>query len=148
MMRIHCKAQEYHWQKLPQVSFLSRQKYACRDKTYFCHDKSFVATNIILSRQTFFATSLLLSQQTRVCRDKTRLLSRQKYACCAKNLCHDKHVICRDKHNSKHTFVATTKMILVEALPANDRKGVWLKLCVLHKLLSIQRATAADQSLC
>ena len=38
----------------------------------------------------FVATSLLLSQQTRICRDKTRHLSRQKNAC-------------RDKH----AFVAT-----------------------------------------
>ena len=38
--------------ELPEVSFLSRQKYACRDKP-------FVTTNIF-------------------CRDKTRLLSRQK----------------------------------------------------------------------
>ena len=52
----------YHWLELPQVSFLSRQtrllsrqKYACRDKTFvatkdvFCHDKHvFVATKMIL----------------------------------------------------------------------------------------------------
>ena len=29
--RMHQSAQS-HWQELPQVSFLSRQKYACRDK--------------------------------------------------------------------------------------------------------------------
>ena len=67
------------------------------------------------------------------CRDKTRLLSRQKYAC------HDKHVfvatnICRDKHNfvatkvlsqqayfcrDKHKAFVVTKIIVVAA-PAND----------------------------
>ena len=34
-----------HWRKLPRVSFLSRQKYGCRDKHVF------VATTILLSRQ-------------------------------------------------------------------------------------------------
>ena len=33
-------------------------------QTYFCHDKTFVMTNIC--HKTFVATSLLLSQQTRV----------------------------------------------------------------------------------
>ena len=46
------------------------------------------------------ATSMIFVRQTRVCRDKTRLLSQQKYAC------RDKHIVatrfvCRDKN---HTF--------------------------------------------
>ena len=92
-----------------QTSLLSGQKYACRDKHIF------VVTNNIV------ATSLLVSRQTRVCRDKTRLLSRQKYAYivtllhCYKSMltllhCYNtclsrqntyffatKHVYCRDK---------------------------------------------------
>ena len=43
----------YHWRELPQVSFLSQQKF-CRDKhcqqqKYAYHDKTFVTTNIFLS---------------------------------------------------------------------------------------------------
>ena len=61
-------------------------------KYVFCRDKSMlVATNKSLK------IILLLSGQTRFCRDKTRLLSRQKYAC------RDKTHVCRDK---KHNFVA------------------------------------------
>ena len=58
----------YRWWELPQVSFLSRQKYACRDKTfvatkYFCCDITFVATSILLLRQKmcFVATNTCLS---------------------------------------------------------------------------------------
>ena len=77
----------YHWRELPQVSFLSRQKF-WRDKHMFdatkhvfCHDKSmffrdkyiFVATkhfSKVLSRQAYFCrdTRRVLPQQTRVCR--------------------------------------------------------------------------------
>ena len=53
---------------------------------------SFVVRKVCLSQQNF-------------CRDKTRLLSRQKYVCC-----------------DKHVFVAT-KIILVAA-PANDTRYV------------------------
>ena len=84
-------------------------------KYHFCHAKTFVMTN------------MCLLQQTHVCYDKTRLLSRQKYAC------RDKHVfvvaniiLSRQKlWHGKHTFVTTkdmfvvTKMILVSA-PASD----------------------------
>ena len=47
----------YHWHELPQVSFLLRQKFCCeKDNTcvrsyhkyYFCRNKTFVATKIIL----------------------------------------------------------------------------------------------------
>jgi len=83
---------------------------------YFCHDKTFVVTNIcrdkpmfvvtkVLSQQAYFCrnTSLLLLRQTHVCCDKSklvatkpllwqnyvdRLLSWQKY------VCHDKHFCC------------------------------------------------------
>ena len=74
----------------------------CRDKifllrqTYFFRDKGFVATSILLSRQTC------------VCYNKTRLLSRQMYACRVKTkgyFCRDKRgvlswqtCVCRDRH--------------------------------------------------
>ena len=50
---------EYHGRELPQVSFLSRQK--------FCLDKHmFVATKV-------------LSRQTRVCRDKSKLVATKRF---------------------------------------------------------------------
>ena len=62
-----------------------------------------VATNIILLRQTYF------------CRDKTRLLSRQKYAYGRKHtFVATKDAFCRDKH----VFVATESILV--AAPADD----------------------------
>ena len=105
----------------------------CRDKTimfaatkYFYCDKSFVVTNIILSRQAYFCrdkhvfvVTKLSLRQKRVSRNK--YLSQQKF--CRdkdKDFCRNKHtfvttkdVFCRDK-----TFVAT-KIIIVPA-PPND----------------------------
>ena len=69
----------------------------------------FVATNICRDKHNFAATSLPLSQQTRLCRNKTRLLSRQKYACCDK------------------TFVAT------------NMQTVYFPVTFLAHLLSMQR---------
>ena len=103
-----------HWRELPQVLFLSRQNTNTSNACFSPQNTSFVATKIclspqnicrnkitvcrdkhVLSRQAYF-----LSRQTRVCLDKTRILSRQKNACCNK------------------TFVAT-KIMLVAA-PPND----------------------------
>ena len=65
----------YHSRELPQVRFLSRQKYAyriimfaklCLSRQKFCFDKNmFVTTSILLSRQKtcFVTTSILLSRQ-------------------------------------------------------------------------------------
>ena len=78
----------YHWRELPQELFLSRQR--------FCRNKGFVTTNTYLSRQ------------TRVCRDKTRLLSRQKYACRGKIFVATKLCLLRQICFIK-TSVATTK---------------------------------------
>ena len=130
--------QRYHWWELPQVSFLLRQKFIMTNTCLLWQNMSFVTTKVCLSRQnyashdnffflrqnfwhdkyyvcpskSFIATSLLLLWQTRVCHDKTHLLSRQKYAC------HDK------------TFVAT-KMILMTA-PTNDTTGFCCLLMYVH----------------
>ena len=82
---------------------------------YFCCDKTFVATKLCLSRQNlyvatnvcrnkhnFVATSILLSRQTRICRDKRRLLSRQKCACC------DKTFVATNYFNGDKRFIATS----------------------------------------
>ena len=103
-----------------------------------------------LPQVSFFVATNVLSRQTRVCCDKTRLLSSQKYACrdkivfVAPNICHNKHnfvaaSIILSRQTQNKSFVATkvylslqnscrdkimfvaTKMILVAA-PANDRK--------------------------
>ena len=72
------KTDIYHWRELPQVSFLSRQKYAChlsrknyvcRDKTRqkFCRDKhTFVATKDVFCRDKhmFVATKTILVAAT------------------------------------------------------------------------------------
>ena len=103
----------YHWRELPQVSFLSQQKF-CRNKQGFSQQNtSFVATKECLWRQNVCRDEHIFVQ-ARVCRDKTRLLygmlvatnylSRQTrvvtwYACRHKlfvatnTSCH----ICRDK---------------------------------------------------
>ena len=110
----------YRWRELPQVSFLSQQntffvstKVCLSRQTYFCRDKTFVATNIYCDKRNFaYKTSLLMSRQTRVA---TKVLSRQAY-------------FCRDKRRffatntclSRQTKIfVSTKMIFVAA-PAND----------------------------
>ena len=92
--------------RLPQVSFLtntgllsrnvlSRQTYFCRDKHNFCRDKSFATT------------SLLLSRQTRFCPDRTRPLSREKYACHDKTFVLTNVILSRQRlRRGKHIFVA------------------------------------------
>ena len=45
---------DYHWREVPQVSFLSRQKYACRNKTFVAH--TFVAFFVVF----FVATKMIL----------------------------------------------------------------------------------------
>ena len=82
---------------------LLRQKYACCDKIMFVATKLllrqiFVATNIILSQQTFHRNKLTFVATPNVCRDKhvfvgtNIILSQQAY------FCRDKHVFCRDKN--------------------------------------------------
>jgi len=104
---------KYYWQELPQVSFLSRQNASfvatkvwlswqtiCREK--ICLSRQNCCCDKYLSRQNYVC--ILLSRQTRVCRDKTRLLSRQKYGCLDKS------------------FVATNTCSIKVVAPANDRE--------------------------
>ena len=101
------------------VSSLPITGESCR-KYHFCRDKSFVATKLRLSRQTYF-----LSRQT-FCRDN------HTFVCCdkSKSVCKiTKNYVCRYKYLPRQIFVATTillsrqnvcrkKSILVAA-PAN-----------------------------
>ena len=94
--------------------FVATNYIFCRDKTFvekhfffflvatkLLSREIFVAASIILLQQRFCRDKLILSQQTRACRDKTRLLSRQKCACrdeyvfVTTNICHDKNVLSR-----------------------------------------------------
>ena len=93
-------------------TFLSRQNLF-RGK-HFCRDKTFVTKNICRDKHNFVAMKLL-SQQTGVCRDKTRLLSLQKYACHNNKICRDKFFFGRDRlfvatkafFRGKHSFVVS-----------------------------------------
>ena len=110
--------------KLPQISFLWQQKF-CRDKhvfvptkDVFCHDKSMLVATYFCRDKFFISINICRDKQ--FCPDKTRLLSRQKYAC-RDNFCHDKKlfvatkifcatniILPRQKFcRGKHTFVAT-----------------------------------------
>ena len=85
-------AENYHWRQLPQVSFLSQQK--------FCHDKhEFAATKHVFCRdKSTLVITKLLSKQTRVCHDKSFV---------------EKAYFCRDKHmfvTTKHVFCCDKSM--------------------------------------
>ena len=100
----------YHWQELPQVSFLLRQvllRQTCvswqnvfvMTKHVFCGDKTVVVTNLFLWWQTFVVTNTsLLQQNTKIfCHDKhnfvaTKVLSRQAY------FFRDKNYTCASSH--------------------------------------------------
>ena len=103
----------YHWWELPQVSFLSRQKYACRDKTFaatkICSSRQniFVATKL-LSRQIFVATKLCLSRQMFVI-----FFAAAKVCLSRQNVCHDKHVFVATNIDREKRFVATKDYFVV-----------------------------------
>ena len=80
---------------------LSRQKYACRDKT-------FLATSIFLSRQRLFVTTkhvfyrnkhVFVATKCVFCRDKSLLVA-TKRATNQQKFCRDKRCVCRDKSNT------------------------------------------------
>ena len=114
----------YHWRELPQVSFLSQQKF-CRDKHMFVATKntSFVATKACLLRKTFVITNTCSSKiLSYFCHDKRYVLSWQTH------VCRDRHVCCKT--------VVVTKMILV-AVPANvviDNNKSWVGLHCLTEV--------------
>ena len=143
----------YHWRELPQVPFLSRQKFChvtkllcclspqnvCRDKylsqqTKFCRNK-YLPQQTILSRQndkhTFVATNTC-SVATKVCfillaapASDSILLSREKIQ---SKLVATKQCLSRQKCREKYTFIATKKPVAIKiilvAAHANDR--LWL----------------------
>ena len=108
-----CVPADYQWRELPQLGFLSRQKFRrdkhvfvatkhilCRDKTHLlsrqnnaCRDKTFVGINIFLSQQDVCRDKHIFVGTKRVCRDKYTFVATKFVAT----------KLCRDKHS----FVAT-----------------------------------------
>ena len=115
----------YHWGELPQVPFLSRQKF-CRDKHVFVATKHVFVPTKYLSRQAYFCRD-----KKRVCRDKsklvvTKLLSRQNYVCCDKSIFAYAHtpkkmcfVLSRQTRVCRNTCLSRQKDILMTD-PTND----------------------------
>ena len=66
---------------------LSRQNSACCDKPFVATNLFFLVTQST-SRQLFVAANIILLRQAYFCRDNTRLLSRQRYACRDKRFGH------------------------------------------------------------
>ena len=98
------------------TKLLSRQAYFCRDKhvlvvtkhilswqkyafASFCHDKSFVTTNICSNKHNFVTTKLL-SRQAHFCRDKHVFVA-------------TKHIFCHNKSMLVTTKLVTTNTCLV-----------------------------------
>ena len=120
-------------------------------KYHFCRDKH------VLWQQIFVAANIILSWHAYLCRDKTRLLSRQKYACCdqtsatKKLFCHDNGLVTTSILLSpqKMCIVATnTRMILV-ASPASDKGLCWptlLPATAVHVLKNTQTHTQTQQA--
>ena len=127
----HSLVIHYHWRELPQVSFLLRQKFCCdkhnlsRQK-YACWNKTFVVTkvaNICRDNHLFFMTTInfsclswqnkcllwqifvktkfvatnILLQQIFCC---NRILSRQAYLCRDKRCVLLRQNFCRDKNDT------------------------------------------------
>ena len=122
-----------------QNTSLSRQKYACHDKSFVAKKKKLSQQNILVTRkllsqqqQKILTTSILLSWQTHVCHDKTHLLAWQKYVCQDKsfvstNTCTfvtTKDMLCHDKH----TFV-TRNMCLSRQIFCRDNNNTCGSCC-------------------
>ena len=140
----------YHWQELPQVSFLSRQKFCC--------DKSFVTTKICLPQQNFCPDKIMfchdkifLSWQTqKLCHDKhTFVVTKDEF-------CHDKHVycykrisvvtkfrlrqnyVCRDKTfvTTKYVFCHDKHMFVTIKLLLQQKWYLWQLLPMIHLFIN------------
>ena len=102
----------YHWRELPQVSFLSQQKF-CFDKHVFCCNKSMLATTKVFveTKTLSVVTKLCLSRQTRVCHEEnfvvtSILLLQQKTCFVVTNTCLSQQTrlswqnFCRNKNDT------------------------------------------------
>ena len=84
----------YHWRELPQIAFWSRQTRVCRDKNATClsRQKCYLwQLPPMIDKRMLVATKLFIvelytkvvSREAYFCRDKRRVLSRQKFTLAA-----------------------------------------------------------------
>ena len=104
----HAKLETYRWQELPQVTFLSQQKF-CRDKHMFVSK-----SNIFCCNKIMLVVTKLLSWQNYVCHNNTfvviKLLLWQAY------FCRDKNDTCGSSHKWSKSHAS-----LLTSFPSDDR---------------------------
>ena len=124
----------YHWRELTQVSLLSRQTYACYDKTLLWGDKSMFGAKKLLSRQyyvcrvkTFVATNITANTCLSFCRDKNDtciILSWQKPCFGATNTC-----LSRQNIFFTTSILLSRYVMILVAAPANATTSVLSRTC-------------------
>jgi len=97
-------------------------------KYHFCRDKH------VLWQQIFVAANIILSWHAYLCRDKTRLLSRQKYACCDQTFATKKLFVTTTVWSQQAYFCRRKRCVL---LPQTQEWYLW-------HLLPVTRACAGQ----
>jgi len=88
-----------------------------------------------------------LSRQTRVCHNKTRLLSRHKHACRDKRFV-AASMFCRDKHvfvTTKHVFCRDTSMLVATKVLSRQVCFVATNMCFVATNMCLSRQTRATK---
>ena len=75
---------------------LSRQKYACRDKT-FVATNVFITTNICHNKHNFVETKKNVTTKDKFCHDK-HMFVMTKHIFCRNKTCHNKNSSCGSSH--------------------------------------------------
>ena len=106
MVRVASGGVVYHWRKLPQVSFLSRQTRVCRDKSMLEATKLLSRQNVCHNKYLFVAIKMILvaaPANDKSChkyhfyRDKDKNARRDKTFVATKYFCRDERRVCLDK---------------------------------------------------
>ena len=125
-----------------------RSDGAARQNCCILYSQDFTGSQSIIGGSCY--KYLFLSRQTRVCSDKVRLLSRQKYGCpdkyicVAKNTCLSRQIYaCRDK-----TFVATNTCLSRQIFLAANARGKRFMFVTTSILLSRQKTCLLRQNVC
>ena len=104
-IQLHFTEDIYHWQELPQVSFLSWQKFCCDKLTFVMTNMCLLLLNIFCRNKSMLDMTCL-SQQTWFCHNKSFveasiLLSCQFfYYFLAANMCLAQQYLCHNKNNT------------------------------------------------
>ena len=135
----------YHWQQLPQVPFLSRQKFCYNKHMFIATKHMFVATKHVFCcnksmRQNIFVTIKHMIVMTNICHGNhvfvvtSTLLSWQKTP-----YCHDKHM-----------FVATkvSLSLLWENYVCHNKCFVAIKTCLSWQKFDCDKHILSWQKLC